>query len=135
MRTYDLEIFSNDYLVGIYDGKNYIQYWQEDYDKILEDYNVKPLSLLCWTHPDLDHSVGLAPIVEEHCTEESQIILPEYFHGVPEDIVTVNNQDEKNVVDQIFNLNNKNGHVLTHISVSDRSHEIDNVRFEGMVAN
>lgn len=113
----------------------YVNHHENITKQILEDYNVKPLSLLCWTHPDLDHSVGLAPIVEEHCTEESQIILPEYFHGVPEDIVTVNNQDEKNVVDQIFNLNNKNGHVLTHISVSDRSHEIDNVRFEGMVDN
>ena len=39
MRTYDLEIFSNDYLVGVYDGENYYQYWQEDYDKILEFYN------------------------------------------------------------------------------------------------
>ena len=47
MRTYDLEIFSNDYLVGIYDGKNYIQYWQEDYDKILEDYNAHKDDIWC----------------------------------------------------------------------------------------
>lgn len=32
------EIFAHDYLVGIYDGKNYIQYWQDDFDKIKKDY-------------------------------------------------------------------------------------------------
>ena len=38
MRTYDLEIFAHDYLVGIYDGQKYIQYWNEDIDKIKADY-------------------------------------------------------------------------------------------------
>lgn len=32
------EVFNHDYLVGIYDGKNYIQYWQDDFDKIKKDY-------------------------------------------------------------------------------------------------
>lgn len=99
--------------------------------QILEDYNVNPLSLLCWTHPDIDHSVGLAPIIKEHCSEKSKIILPEYFHGLADDIVQVNNKDEKNVVNSIFALNNLNGHVLTNISVSDYSHEIDSVLFCG----
>lgn len=38
MRVYDLEVFSNDYLVGVYDGKEYTQYWNEDIDKIMEYY-------------------------------------------------------------------------------------------------
>lgn len=47
MRTYDLEIFAHDYLVGIYDGQNYIQYWQEDYNKILKDYEQHKDDIWC----------------------------------------------------------------------------------------
>ena len=38
MRVYDLEVFAKDYLVGIYNGKEYIQLWNNDLDKIREDY-------------------------------------------------------------------------------------------------
>ena len=38
MLVYDLEVFKKDYLVGVYDGEHYYQYWQEDYDKIHEFY-------------------------------------------------------------------------------------------------
>ena len=38
MRTYDLEIFAHNFLVGIYDGQTYFQYWNEDIDKIHEHY-------------------------------------------------------------------------------------------------
>ena len=41
------EIFSNDYLVGVYDGDKYYQYWQEDYDKILEFYNTHKDDIWC----------------------------------------------------------------------------------------
>lgn len=47
MRTYDLEVFNHDYLVGIYDGKNYIQYWQEDLDKIKADYEEHKNDIWC----------------------------------------------------------------------------------------
>lgn len=47
MRTYDLEIFNHDYLVGVYDGQQYYQYWQEDYDKILEFYNKHKDDIWC----------------------------------------------------------------------------------------
>lgn len=47
MRVYDLEVFTNDYLVGVYDGENYYQYWQEDYDKILEMYNTYKDDIWC----------------------------------------------------------------------------------------
>lgn len=47
MRTYDLEIFAHDYLVGIYDGQNYLQYWNEDLDKIKEDYEKHKEDIWC----------------------------------------------------------------------------------------
>ena len=47
MRTYDLEIFAHDYLVGIYDGQNYLQYWNEDLDKIKEDYEQHKEDIWC----------------------------------------------------------------------------------------
>ena len=47
MRVYDLEVFAHDYLVGVYDGKNYIQYWQEDYDKIKAYYEEHKNDIWC----------------------------------------------------------------------------------------
>ena len=47
MRTYDLEIFAHDYLVGIYDGQKYIQYWNEDIDKIKADYEEHKNDIWC----------------------------------------------------------------------------------------
>lgn len=47
MRVYDLEIFQHDYLVGVFDGKNYYQYWQEDFGKILEHYEEHKNDIWC----------------------------------------------------------------------------------------
>lgn len=47
MRVYDLEIFAHDYLVGIYNGKDYIQYWNEDFDKIKDDYEKNKNDIWC----------------------------------------------------------------------------------------
>ena len=47
MRVYDLEIFAHDYLVGVYDGKEYTQYWNEDFDKIEAYYNKYKEDIWC----------------------------------------------------------------------------------------
>lgn len=47
MLVYDLEIFAKNYLVGVYDGKNYIQYWDEDFDKIKEFYETNRNNIWC----------------------------------------------------------------------------------------
>lgn len=100
--------------------------------QILGKHSVKPLSLLCWTHPDLDHSVGLYNVIKDFCSEETLVILPEYFHNRDTDVVTVKNKDERNVLDKIFSLNTTGNPTLTHIAVSRNYHEIDRVTFVGI---
>lgn len=100
--------------------------------QILNKHSVKPLTLLCWTHPDLDHSVGLYDVINDFCTEDTLVILPEYFHNRDTDVVKVNNKDEKNVLDKIFSLNTTGKPTLTHIAVSRNFHEIDRVTFAGI---
>lgn len=100
--------------------------------QILDKHSARPVTILCWTHPDLDHSVGLFDVINDYCTEDTLIILPEYFHNRDTDVITVNDEDEKNVLDKIFSLNTTGKPTLTHISVSRNSHEIDRVTFVGI---
>lgn len=85
--------------------------------RILEKHGVDSMSLLCWTHPDLDHSVGLAELVENKTSNDTIVLLPEYFHNKGTDVVTLKNKDAKVVVDNIFMKNGNAGIKISHIAV------------------
>lgn len=61
-------------------------------DEILRRYSVDTISMLCWTHPDLDHSVDIDTLIKKYCKGSTQILLPEHFYNEPSDIITINNK-------------------------------------------
>ncbi len=76
--------------------------WSDD---ILRKYKVRSLSTICWTHPHLDHSKGLLKLFRRYCWLSTKIIKPCYFDNVKSDIVFVNDDETKKVVEGVFGLN------------------------------
>lgn len=58
--------------------------------EILEKANVKHVDLLCWTHPDADHTVGMEEIVDNFCDAKSMIFIPENMSGMDDDPIDYN---------------------------------------------
>lgn len=54
---------------------------------ILESIGVKSLDMLIWTHTDEDHSLGIDTIADKFCTNDTDIILPEFITGLNNDII------------------------------------------------
>lgn len=89
--------------------------------------------MLCWTHPDLDHSVDIDTLIKKYCKESTQILLPEHFYNEPSDIITINNKTLQGAVDKVFNLNRLKKRTVTNISVTDRGYsEIKSLKFAGV---
>ncbi len=44
--------------------------------EILKENNINNVDLLCWTHPDLDHTVGLDAIIKDFC-KQTIFVTPE----------------------------------------------------------
>lgn len=97
-------------------------------DHILNDLKIKPLNVLCWTHPDLDHSKGLATIIQNHCDQSTDIYLPQYIHNRSTDIVKLNEEEEQ-IVKDVFALNGK-GYRLKPLDVAKFSEELDRFRIK-----
>ena len=102
-------------------------------DEILRRYSVDTISMLCWTHTDLDHSVDIDTLIKKYCKESTQILLPEHFYNEPSDIITINNKTLQGAVDKVFNLNRLKKRTVTNISVTDRGYsEIKSLKFAGV---
>lgn len=102
-------------------------------DEILRRYSVGTISMLCWTHPDLDHSVDIDTLIKKYCKESTQILLPAHFYNEPSDIITINNKTLRGAVDKVFNLNRLKKRTVTNISVTDRGYnEIKSLKFAGV---
>lgn len=67
-------------------GKNYVNKTIE----ILRSYHVGKINLLCWTHPDKDHTKGLDDILEEFCDEHTSINIPYGIEGLEGDHIDYN---------------------------------------------
>ena len=61
---------------------------------ILNACNVQRLDVLCWTHTDEDHSIGIDTLVNDFCDNKTVFILPGGVHGETDDFVTYNPQIE-----------------------------------------
>lgn len=48
---------------------------------LLDQLNIKKLNFFCWTHPDLDHSLGIKKVLSKFDLRETKIILPENISG------------------------------------------------------
>jgi hypothetical protein len=55
---------------------------------ILNDNNVKELSLFCWTHPHEDHTLGILDVLNKFCKKDTKILLPEGVTGSPKDVLS-----------------------------------------------
>lgn len=67
-------------------GRNYVNKTIE----ILRSYHVDKINLLCWTHPDKDHTRGLDDILEEFCDEHTSINIPYGIEGLEGDHIDYN---------------------------------------------
>lgn len=105
-------------------------------DEILRHYSVSTVSMLCWTHPDSDHSVDIDTLIKKYCKESTQILLPEHFYNESSDIITINNKTLRGAVDKVFNLNRLKKRTVSNISVTDRGYnEIKSLKFAGVDMN
>ena len=73
---------------------------------ILVSNNVSYVNLLCWTHPDMDHTKGIDNIVANYCNKNSSIWIPIYMNGLDTDPITYNGNDKK-IIKNLFSNNNR----------------------------
>lgn len=92
-------------------------------DEILRKYSVKTLSMLCWTHPHKDHTLGLHSLILKYCKETTQILIPEHLYLGENDIIKINNENEKEIFKKIFSLNRFTKRSLSNISTSPNGYE------------
>lgn len=102
-------------------------------DEILRHYSVKTLSMLCWTHPHLDHSQDIDALIKKYCKDSTQILLPEHFYNRPEDIITINNKKLQEAVDKVFNLNRLKREAVSLVSAAAGGYsEVKSINFSGI---
>lgn len=74
--------------------------------ELLDRFHVEHIDLLCWSHPDKDHSVGVDTLIENFCDDRSYILVPYGIEGRDEDCVKYNEGD-KQIIDSIFTHNSR----------------------------
>lgn len=74
--------------------------------ELLDKFHVVHIDLLCWSHPDKDHSVGVDTLIENFCDDRSYILVPYGIEGRDEDCVKYNEGD-KQIIDSIFAHNSR----------------------------
>lgn len=103
--------------------------------EILRNYNVGKIDLLCWTHPDKDHTRGLDDILEEFCDEHTKINIPYGIEGDNTDHINYNIGDVHRI--QYMLKLGKTKSTLNPISVTKQGcnsiHEFDMADDSGIV--
>ncbi len=103
-------------------------------DEILREYSVETLSMLCWTHPDIDHSRGIDHLIKKYCKTSTKILMPEHFYGINNDIVIFKDKKEREAINRIFELDRLKNNSVTNISVAANGYnEIDSLTFSTFV--
>ncbi len=72
--------------------------------EILNDNNIKSIDLLCWSHPDEDHTKGLLDIIQQKCSHSTTFLLPEGLYGKHTDVINYTVDDLK-IFDKINSFN------------------------------
>ena len=73
---------------------------------ILNRFGIKHVNLLCWSHPDHDHSFDMDAIIDTFCDDRTAFLLPHGLNGKPYDNINYNKGDEK-IVARIAAMNAK----------------------------
>ena len=74
--------------------------------ELLQDYSVSQIDMLCWSHPDEDHTKDMDVIINQYCNENTKIITPHGLNGKEYDVIDYNRGD-KEIVNKIIKLNNR----------------------------
>ncbi len=72
----------------------------------LNEYKVNHIDLLCWTHPDADHSKGIDEIFERYCDKDSVIFFPTYMNGLDTYPISYN-KDDLAIINNMFGISNR----------------------------
>lgn len=88
------------------------------------DYQIRHIDFLCWTHPHIDHSKGLEDLIETFCDKHTIYILPEHFYNLPSDLSTNLTDEEKACVEAIFAQNAQTKLSASNISVSPQGYHL-----------
>lgn len=72
-----------------------------------------PIDILCWTHPDEDHSLGLEKIITNFCNKKSIVLLP---YGLEEGVKIRNLGDVEPVITKVFDLGNQRAKPVYSVS-------------------
>ena len=74
--------------------------------KILQDNHVEHINILCWTHPDIDHSVGIEELFDTYCDRNSSVYIPNYMNGKDTDPIAYNKDDQARIA-KLFSINDR----------------------------
>lgn len=93
--------------------------------ELMSQLNLKQnkLDVLCWSHPDADHTKGLLSIIKQYCNEYTLILVPDKLNGFSSDCIDYNKKD-KDIVHAIFEYNKKKKQVFTSVSVAYKAKNI-----------
>lgn len=72
--------------------------------EILSYYKIKSINLLCWSHPDIDHTWGIDDILKSYCDPTTKVVLPFALSDPSFNSYDYNKKD-KDYLDYIFSLN------------------------------
>jgi beta-lactamase superfamily II metal-dependent hydrolase len=65
--------------------------------EILNEYEVETLNILCWTHPDTDHTLGIDDLVDIKCDKSTMILIPDGLYGRENDPINYNDGDKERI--------------------------------------
>lgn len=74
--------------------------------EILDSSHVGKLNILCWTHPDTDHTLGIDTLVNDYCDKTTKILIPFGLFGRDADPIAYNEGDQERIKN-LFQHNNR----------------------------
>lgn len=86
--------------------------------EIINEHDVKHVSMVCWTHPHHDHSAGLDDIIDQFCDDRTLFVFPHHIENNAGDIVELKDED-KDIIDRILAINRKKRISARPVDVGD----------------
>lgn len=83
---------------------------------LLESYKIDKIDMLCWSHPDYDHSLGLDMIIGRFCDEHTKILVPFGIHDSQFNSIK-HSKREHEYITKIINIKNISPKSFNPISV------------------
>lgn len=65
--------------------------------EILNKKHVNKINILCWTHPDTDHTLGIDALVKDYCDKTTKILIPYGLYGRDTDPIDYNEGDQERI--------------------------------------